>query len=107
MVPQQDLKRPGSGLRKPAKDPYRAASFREAARGIVHKDRNDRRSGFSVDTAGTIARALERAYAQGFADAQAPPPAEKQQTKPEPQPQPQSKPQPKPWYRINPLRFDR
>ena len=74
MVPQQDLKRPGSGLRKPAKDPYRAASFREAARGIVHKDRNDRRSGFSVDTAGAIARALERAYAQGFADAQAPPP---------------------------------
>lgn len=73
MVPQQDLKRSGSSPRKPAKDPHRAASFREAARGIVHKDRNDRRSGFSVDTAGAIARALEQAYAQGFADAQAPP----------------------------------
>jgi hypothetical protein len=30
-------------------------------------------AGFSIDTAGAIARALERAYAQGFADAQAPP----------------------------------
>lgn len=58
--------------RRPAKDPYRAAAFREAARAIVHKDRRDRQAGFSVDTAGAIGRALERAYAQGFADAQAP-----------------------------------
>jgi len=76
MVPQQDPKRAGSGPRsKPAKDPHRAASFREAACAIVHKDRYDRRAGFSVDTAGAIARALERAYAQGFVDAQAPPTA--------------------------------
>ncbi len=59
--------------RKPAKTSSRTATFREAARGIVAKDRYDRRIGFSVDTAGAIARALERAYTQGFADAQAPP----------------------------------
>ena len=75
MVKPQDPKQPGSGPRKPAKAPHRAASFREAARAILHKDRSDRRAGFSVDTAGAIARALERAYAQGFADAQAPPTA--------------------------------
>lgn len=75
MLPQQDPRRPGSGPRKPAKDPHRAASFREVARVIVHKDRYDRRAGFSVDTADAVARALERAYAQGFADAQAPPTA--------------------------------
>ena len=34
------------------------------------KDRYDRKYGHAVDTAGTIARALERAYKQGFADAQ-------------------------------------
>ena len=62
-----------SGSRKPAKALARTAAFREIARGIVAKDRYDRRAGFSVDTAGAIARALERAYAQGFADAQAPP----------------------------------
>ncbi len=75
MVPQQDPKQPGSSARKPAKNPHRAASFSEAARAVVHKDRYDRRAGFSVDTAGAIARALERAYAQGFVDAQAPPTA--------------------------------
>jgi hypothetical protein len=62
-----------SGSRKLAKTSSRTASFREAARAIVAKDRYDRRAGFSVDTAGAIARALERAYAQGFSDAQAPP----------------------------------
>jgi hypothetical protein len=61
------------GPRKPAKAPSRTAVFREIARGIVGKDRYDRRAGFSVDTAGAIARALERAYVQGFTDAQAPP----------------------------------
>ena len=59
------------GPRRPAKDPPRTAAFREAARAIVFKDRDDRRAGLSVDTAGATARALERAYAQGFADAQA------------------------------------
>ena len=33
------------------------------------KDRYDRKYGHAVDTAGAIARALERAYKQGFADA--------------------------------------
>ena len=66
---RQDPERPGP--RRPAKDPHRTAAFREAARAIVFKDRDDRRAGFSVDTAGAIARALERAYAQGFTDAHA------------------------------------
>lgn len=69
-MPRQDSKH--SGAHKPAKNPHRMAAFREAARAIVFKDRYDRRAGMSVDTAGAIARALERAYAQGFADAQAP-----------------------------------
>jgi hypothetical protein len=64
-----------SGDLKPVRDPYRTAAFRETAHAIVHKDRADRRSGMSVDTAGTIARALEHAYAQGFAEARQPPPA--------------------------------
>ena len=38
--------------------------YREAAREIVAKDRYDRKNGFTVDTAGAIARALERAYRQ-------------------------------------------
>ncbi len=62
MVARRDHERPGP--HRPAKDPYRTAAFREAAREIVHKDRYDRRAGLSVDTAGTIARALERAYGQ-------------------------------------------
>jgi hypothetical protein len=56
--------------RKPSLDPYRKARFREEARGIVFKDRDDRKYGRAVDTAGAIGRALERAYRQGFADAQ-------------------------------------
>ena len=55
---------------RPPKDPHRAAAFREAARAIVGKDRYDRRAGLTVDTAGAITRALEPAYAQGYADAQ-------------------------------------
>jgi hypothetical protein len=56
--------------RTPVADPHRKANFREEARGIVAKDRYDRKYGHAVDTAGAIARALERAYKQGFADAQ-------------------------------------
>jgi hypothetical protein len=61
--------------RQPDADPIRKARFREAARAIVAKDRDDRKYGFAVDTAGAIARAMERAYRQGFADAQEPPKA--------------------------------
>ena len=56
--------------RTAAADPHRKANFREEARGIVAKDRYDRKYGHAVDTAGAIARALERAYKQGFGDAQ-------------------------------------
>lgn len=62
-------------FRQPAADPIRKARFREAAREIVGKDRTDRKDGFAVDTAGAIARAMERAYRQGFADAQSDAPA--------------------------------
>lgn len=72
-MPRLDSKHPGA--HKPVKNPHRTAAFREAARDIVHKDRYDRRAGMSVDTAGAIARALERAYVQGFIDAQEPPSA--------------------------------
>ena len=58
------------GARKPLKTPHRTAAFREIAREIVFKDRDDRKSGLAVDTAGAIARALERAYARGYAEAQ-------------------------------------
>ena len=58
----------------PRADPIRKARFREAAREIVAKDRHDRKYGFPVDTAGAVARAMERAYRQGFADAQGEPP---------------------------------
>jgi hypothetical protein len=61
--------------RQPAADPIRKARFRETAREIVGKDRTDREYGFAVDTAGAIARAMERAYRQGFADAQSETPA--------------------------------
>lgn len=56
--------------RKPESDPIRKVRFREAAREIVAKDRYDRKHGMPVDTAGAIARAMERAYRQGFLDAQ-------------------------------------
>jgi len=52
--------------RQPSADPYRKARFRELAREIVGKDRHDRRSGYAVDTAGGIARALEQAFREGF-----------------------------------------
>jgi hypothetical protein len=63
-----------NGVRRPDVDPIRKARFREAAREIVAKDRRDRKYGFPVDTAGAVARAMERADRQGFADAQGEPP---------------------------------
>lgn len=60
--------------RQPPPDPLRKIRFREAARDIVAKDRYDRKYGMAVDTAGAIARALEKAYLQGFVDAQLPVP---------------------------------
>lgn len=49
-------------------DPRRKARFREIARGIVAKDRYNRKYGIAVDTAGAIAQALERAYRDGARD---------------------------------------
>lgn len=49
-------------------DSRRKARFREIARGIVAKDRSDRKYGLTVDTAGAIAQALERAYRDGVRD---------------------------------------
>jgi hypothetical protein len=62
-------------VRQPSADPYRKARFRELAREIVFKDRQDRRSGYAVDTAGSIARALERAFREGFEGGQTEGPA--------------------------------
>lgn len=59
--------------RKHQPDPHRKVRFREAARDIIAKDRYDRRYGRTVDTAGAVAHALERAYREGFADAQSEP----------------------------------
>jgi hypothetical protein len=56
--------------RQPNADPLRKIRIREAARAIVAKDRYDRKYGRAVDTAGAIARAMERAYRQGFEAAQ-------------------------------------
>ncbi|EHS52358.1 hypothetical protein PDO_4753 [Rhizobium sp. PDO1-076] len=53
-------------VRRPPPDPYRKARFREIAREIVAKDRYNRKYGLSVDTAGAIANALERAYREGI-----------------------------------------
>ncbi len=49
-------------------DPRRKARFREIARAIVAKDRSDRKYGLTVDTAGALAQALERAYRDGVRD---------------------------------------
>lgn len=54
-------------------DPYRKARFREIARGIVAKDRYNRKYDIAVDTAGAIASALERAYRDGVQDGQTEP----------------------------------
>jgi hypothetical protein len=64
----------GRGLlvsfRRDATAHRRKVRFREAGREILAKDRHDRKYGFPVDTARAVARAMERAYRQGFADAQ-------------------------------------
>lgn len=49
---------------------FRKGEFREAARDIVWKDRNNKKLGRSVDTGGAIARALESAYKLGLAHGQ-------------------------------------
>lgn len=54
---------------RPPADPFRKARFRDEARRIVTKDRALRKQGFTVDTAGAIASALERAYKCGFEEA--------------------------------------
>lgn len=61
--------------KRPPADPYRKARFRETARELVGKDRYNRQYGRSVDTAGAIATALERAYREGLRDGQEGPPA--------------------------------
>lgn len=46
---------------------FRKGEFRETSRNIVSKDRSSKKYGFSVDTGGSIARALEAAYKLGLA----------------------------------------
>ena len=58
---------------RPPPDPRRKARFREIARGIVAKDRYNRKYGIAVDTAGAIAQALERAWRDGVHDGPAVP----------------------------------
>jgi hypothetical protein len=72
---QPTRREPASRIRQPPADPIRKIRFREAAREIVAKDRYNRKYGYAVDTAGAIARAMERAYRQGFADAHSKAPA--------------------------------
>ncbi len=55
-------------------DPRRKVRFKEQAREIVAVDRYNRRYGKSVDTAGAIAQALERAYREGVLDGRNGPP---------------------------------
>jgi len=64
------------------KDPHRIAGHREIARAILTKDRSHRKLGLTVDTAGAIARAIDRAYRQGFADGQAGIPTQTQASTP-------------------------
>lgn len=81
-----------------AADPERKVRFREEAREIVFKDRDHRRYGRSVDTAGAIARALERAWREGFEAAQADPVAPPLTTPSTPI----SDREPMPWRHIPP-----
>jgi len=57
-----------NSIRRPDAGPIRKVRFREAAREIVAKDRYDRKYGSPVDTAGAVARAMGRAYREGFAE---------------------------------------
>jgi hypothetical protein len=50
------------------RDQRRKATFREIGRQIIRSDRERRKYGLTVDTTGSIARALERAYQQGRRD---------------------------------------
>lgn len=50
---------------KKQSDEFRKAEFRERARDIVQTDREKRKWGMPVDTAGAIARAMEKAYQRG------------------------------------------
>lgn len=52
--------------RKPPVDANRKARYREIARKIVKDDRFRRKYGLVVDTGGAIARALERAFKEGY-----------------------------------------
>lgn len=61
-------------VKRASPDPYRKARFREIAREIVAKDRYNRKYGMSVDTAGAIANALERAYREGMSGESQPAP---------------------------------
>jgi hypothetical protein len=63
-----------SGVHAPAKNLYRTAAFRDAARAIVYKDCYYRKASVSVDTASAIAGAFEKAYARALAEAQDPSP---------------------------------
>jgi hypothetical protein len=47
--------------------------LRKAARENLTKDHHDRTYGYAVDSTGAVARAIERAYLEGFADAQGEP----------------------------------
>lgn len=57
-----DVKNPA--LQQPQ---VRKGEFKEVARGILHKDRYSLKHRISVDTGGSIARALENAYKLGLA----------------------------------------
>lgn len=59
-----------SKLRKPPKDPGRAARFRNEGSAILKADRAALALGTPYDLGGAIARALERAYREAFAAAQ-------------------------------------
>ncbi|WP_221724071.1 hypothetical protein [Ochrobactrum sp. SFR4] len=59
--------------KRPPPDLYRKARFREIACEIVAKDRYNRKYGLSVNTAGAISNALDKAYREGFASGQSGP----------------------------------
>ncbi len=55
----------------PTRKSLRLGRFRAVARDILTRDREARRLRVAVDTSGSIARALERAYQDGLKDAEA------------------------------------
>lgn len=64
-ISRVDAKNLGGSMPESRYDKLRKAEFRELARSIMSKDRDSKKYGFSVDTAGSIARALEQAYRRG------------------------------------------